>query len=215
MTLTGVDPDRLPEEKARGMTIDLGFAHAEIDGCDVWFVDVPGHERFIRNMVAGASGVDAALLIVAADDSVMPQTREHAEVLSWLGLDQCVIVLTKADLVDAEWAEQVEQEAGELLASLGIRPLATVRTSAVTGQGYDELRAVLARMARNRTRLAPNATWFRLPIDRAFNVAGSGTATCGEMTSCSTGPAGEQCGCVICNRTMSIARRRPDGCGWR
>ncbi len=179
--LTGTDPDRLPEEKARGMTIDLGFAHSRIDDCDLWFVDVPGHERFIRNMVAGASGIDLALLVVAADDSVMPQTREHAEVLSLLGLDRCVVALTKMDLVDDDWAEAVEEEVRELLDSLGIRVERFVRTSAETGRGIDELRQVLADLARRSAADADGYAWFRLPIDRAFSIAGRGTVVTGSV----------------------------------
>jgi selenocysteine-specific elongation factor len=181
--LTGVDPDRLPEEKVRGMTIDLGFGYARIDECDIWFVDVPGHERFIRNMVAGATGVDLALLVVAADDSVMPQTGEHAELLAWLGVERCIVAVTKIDLVDDAWADQVEQEARELLASVGIQPLAAVRTSAETGRGFDELRRILATHARHGGREAQRGgpRWFRLPIDRSFSVAGRGTVVTGSV----------------------------------
>jgi selenocysteine-specific elongation factor len=182
LAMTGTDPDRLPEEKARGMTIDLGFAHSRIEGCDVWFVDVPGHERFIRNMVAGATGVDVALLVVAADDSVMPQTREHAEVLSLLGVDRCVVALTKMDLVDDDWADAVEEEVRELLDSLRVEPIRFVRTSAETGRGIDELRGVLAELARSR-KDTQDATyqWFRLPIDRAFSIPGRGTVVTGSV----------------------------------
>ncbi|MEW6252748.1 MAG: selenocysteine-specific translation elongation factor, partial [Planctomycetota bacterium] len=178
--LTGTDPDRLPEEQARGMTIDLGFAHLEADGCVLSFVDVPGHERFIRNMVAGATGVDVALLVVAADDSVMPQTREHAEVLSLLEVQRCVLVLTKMDLVDTEWADAVEEESRGLLETVGIRPLACVRTSAATGSGLAELRAVLVRIAR-QAGAARLYRWFRLPIDRTFTVPGRGTVATGSV----------------------------------
>jgi selenocysteine-specific elongation factor len=182
LALTGTDPDRLPEEKARGMTIDLGFAHMPIDDCDVWFVDVPGHERFIRNMVAGATGVDMALLAVAADDSVMPQTREHAEVLSLLGVDRCVVALTKMDLVDDEWADAVEEEVLELLSSLRIEPVRFVRTSVETGRGLDELRSVLGELARQQRNVQAGVyEWFRLPIDRAFNIAGRGTVATGSV----------------------------------
>ena len=179
--LTGTDPDRLPEEQARGMTIDLGFAHAEYEGCIFSFVDVPGHERFIRNMVAGATGVDMAILVVAADDSVMPQTREHAEVLSLLGVERCLLVLTKMDLVDEEWADQVEEEARGLLTSVGITPLACVRTSATTGRGLDELRAALAKIARDTQRTRAVYRWFRVPIDRVFVIAGRGTVATGSV----------------------------------
>jgi len=179
--LTGTDPDRLPEEKARGMTIDLGFAHSRTEDCDLSFVDVPGHERFIRNMVAGATGVDVALLVVAADDSVMPQTREHAEVLSLLGVERCVLVLTKMDLVDDEWADQVEEEARALLATHGLGPLACVRTSAQTGRGLDDVRRVLVDLARDPQQARAPYRWFRMPIDRAFVVAGRGTVATGSV----------------------------------
>ena len=180
--LTGTDPDRLPEEKARGMTIDLGFAHLRIEECDIWFVDVPGHERFIRNMVAGATGVDVALLAVAADDSVMPQTREHAELLSLLGVDRCVVALTKMDLVDDAWADAVQEEVAELLAAVGLTPVRFVRTSAETGRGLEELRSVLAGLARQPARTGEGGyEWFRLPIDRAFNIAGRGTVVTGSV----------------------------------
>ena len=179
--LTGTDPDRLPEEQARGMTIDLGFAHAQWEGCEISFVDVPGHERFIRNMVAGATGVDVAVLVVAADDSVMPQTREHTEVLRLLGLDRCVLVLTKMDLVDDEWGDAVEDDARTLLAAHGIEPLACIRTSAETGRGLDELRATLVQLARASRRDRVPYRWFRLPVDRAFVVAGRGTVVTGSV----------------------------------
>lgn len=179
--LTGTDPDRLPEEKARGMTIDLGFAHCAADGAIVHFVDVPGHERFIRNMVAGATGVDLALLVVAADDSVMPQTREHAELLRLLGVTRCVVVVTKTDLVDDAWADAVQTEASELLARLGITPLACVLTSTVTGRGLDALRQVLSSEARRDADGARGPGWFRMPIDRAFVAKGRGVVVTGTV----------------------------------
>ncbi len=179
--LTGTNPDRLPEEQARGMTIDLGFAHLRVGECDIWLVDVPGHERFLRNMVAGASGIDAAMLVVAADDSVMPQTREHAEVLALLGVTRVAVVLTKIDLVDADWADAVELETRELLAGVGIEPAACVRTSALSGAGLDELRGVLAKLAIESRRERAQPAWFRLPIDRAFVIAGRGTVVTGSV----------------------------------
>src|ERR671921_1302990 len=114
--LTGIDPDRLKEEKARGITIDLGFAHADIEGCDVAFVDVPGHERFVKNMLAGVGGIDAVLLVIAADESVMPQTREHFAICRLLQIPAGVIALTKADLVDAETLDLAADEVRELVA---------------------------------------------------------------------------------------------------
>jgi selenocysteine-specific elongation factor len=179
--LTGTDPDRLPEERQRGMTIELGFAHTTIDGHEISFVDVPGHERFIRNMVAGATGIDLALLVVAADDSVMPQTREHAEVLQLLGVNQCVVALTKMDLVDDEWGDAVEEEVRDLLAALEITPLACVRTSAETGRGLDALRTALAAALQQPRPAALPYHWFRLPIDRAFVIAGRGTVVTGSV----------------------------------
>lgn len=180
--LTGTDPDRLPEEQARGMTIDLGFAHVRIEDADVWFVDVPGHERFLRNMVAGATGIDLPLLVVAADDSAMPQTREHVEVLSLLGFTQCLLVLTKMDLVDEDWADAVEQDVRALLDENGLVPLEVLRTSAETGRGLAELRAALARIARVRpTAVTSDSRWFRMPIDRAFMAPGRGTVVTGSV----------------------------------
>src|SRR5438270_5624090 len=135
--LTGTDPDRLKEEKARGITIDLGFAHAEIGGLTMAFVDVPGHERFVKNMLAGAGGIDLVLLVIAADESVMPQTREHFAICRLLGVRAGIIVLTKTDLVDAETVELARLEARALVAgsSLGAAPIVAV--SARTGQGVD------------------------------------------------------------------------------
>lgn len=179
--LTGTDPDRLPEEKARGMTIELGFAHTSHADVDLSFVDVPGHERFIRTMVAGATGIDVALLVVAADDSVMPQTREHAEVLALLGVDSCVLVLTKLDLVDEEWAAQVEGEVRDLLSEVGLTVAGAVWTSSENGRGIAELRDLLVELAaRPRTTEAPYR-WFRLPIDRSFTIAGRGTVATGSV----------------------------------
>ncbi|MBK8913783.1 MAG: selenocysteine-specific translation elongation factor [Phycisphaerales bacterium] len=181
--LTGTDPDRLPEEQARGMTIDLGFAHLSADGADLYFVDVPGHERFIRNMVAGATGIDVAMMVVAADDGVMPQTREHAELLGLLGLRRCVLVISKCDVADEGWRAEVEAEAREALRAVGIEPVAAVQTSAQRGDGIDALRAVLVRLTHEPTPgAAPSGgapRWFRMPIDRAFLVAGRGVVVTG------------------------------------
>ena len=177
--LTGVDPDRLPEEQARGMTIDLGFAHLRAGACDIWLVDVPGHERFIRNMVAGATGIDVALLAVAADDSVMPQTREHVEVLSLLGVRRCVVALTKCDLTDDAWIDEVEREVAGLLAEAGLAAEAVVRTSVVSGRGIEALKQALVDAAWPAAERAPG--WFLMPIDRAFGIAGRGTVVTGSV----------------------------------
>src|SRR3954464_752141 len=131
--LTGVDTDRLPAEKQRGITIDLGFAALDLDGRHLALVDVPGHERFIRNMLAGATGLDVALLVVAADDSVMPQNREHLEILRLLGLPAGVVALTKCDLADPDWLVLVEEEVRGLIAGTFLAGAEIVRTSAATG----------------------------------------------------------------------------------
>ncbi len=152
--LTGVDTDRLPAEKQRGITIDLGFASLELGECHVALVDVPGHERFIRNMLAGASGLDLAMLVVAADDSVMPQTREHMQILTLLGLSAGVVALTKCDLVDPSWLDLVEEDIRSLVRGTFLEGAPIVRTSAVTGAGLDELKAALESACRGRS--APN-----------------------------------------------------------
>src|SRR3954465_15148348 len=137
--LTGVDTDRLPAEKLRGITIDLGFAALDLGDRQAAVVDVPGHERFIRNMLAGATGLDLALLVVAADDSVMPQTREHLEILRLLGLPAGVVALTKCDLADPDWLDLVEEEVRGLTSGTFLAGAEVVRTSAATGAGLDAL----------------------------------------------------------------------------
>ena len=141
--LTGIDPDRLKEEKARGITIDLGFAHWHDGDRTVAFVDVPGHERFVRNMLAGAGGIDAVMLVVAADESVMPQTREHLAICRMLGVRQGLVVLTKADLVDEDTLAVVRLDVAELVAGSFLQDAPVVAVSAKTGAGLDDLRAVL------------------------------------------------------------------------
>src|SRR3954451_7094808 len=137
--LTGIDPDRLPEEKEREMTIDLGFAWLELPGGQhVSIVDVPGHERFIKNMLAGVGGIDLALLVIAADEGVMPQTREHLAILDLLGVERGVVALTKSDLVDKDWLDLVEAEVEDLIGTTTLRGAPIVRCSAVTGDGLDE-----------------------------------------------------------------------------
>ena len=183
--LTGVDTDRLPEEKRRGITIDLGFADLIVGPYRLGIVDVPGHERFVRNMLAGATGMDLAMLVVAADDSIKPQTREHLEILRLLDLKAGVIALTKCDLAAGDWIELVEQEIRELVAGTFLADAPLVRTSTTTGQGIDELRARLeeaAERAALHSQSLNNAP-LRIPIDRTFTIAGHGTVVTGSVVS--------------------------------
>src|SRR5262245_55986146 len=179
--LTGIDPDRLREEKERGMTIDLGFAWLTLPGGrEISIVDVPGHERFIKNMLAGVGGIDAALLVVAADEGVMPQTREHLAILDLLGIDRGLVALTKVDLVDEEWLALVEEEIGAALAGTTLEGAAVLPVSALRGDGLDALRealdALLADTAPRRDLGRP-----RLPVDRVFTLGGFGTVVTGTL----------------------------------
>jgi selenocysteine-specific elongation factor len=180
--LTGIDCDRLPEEKARGITIDIGFAILELGDFRLGIVDVPGHERFIKNMLAGATGVDLAVLVVAADDSVMPQTREHLEILRLLGLRHGVIALTKCDLVDETTREVVELEIRELVQGTFLENAPILRTSAHTGEGIAELKAAITDTC-HKVEARSGAECFRLAIDRSFIVQGHGTVVTGSVTS--------------------------------
>ena len=180
-TLTGIDTDRLPEEKARGISIDLGFAHASMEGATVSFVDVPGHERFIRNMLAGVFAIDAALLVVAADDGVMPQTLEHVHILDLLGIEHGIAVLTKADRVPPERVDAVRDEVSALLSTTRLAAYSILPVSAVSGLGLQELRRLLAKLSSDMRRRAAEGQNFRLAIDRAFTVAGSGTVVTGTV----------------------------------
>ena len=184
--LTGVDTDRLPEEKRRGITIELGFAELDLGPYRLGIVDVPGHERFVRQMLAGATSMDLALLVVAADDSVKPQTREHLEVLRLLDLPAGVIALTKCDLCDPEWIELVQEEVRELVAGSFLAQAPMIRTSAPTGAGLDELRAALHAAAETAAaqRGAMRADGpFLMAIDRTFTIAGHGTVVTGSVSS--------------------------------
>ena len=180
--LTGIDPDRLQEEKARGITIDLGFAPYRHGDTQLAFVDVPGHERFVRNMLAGASGIDCVLLVIAADESVMPQTREHFDICRLLGVGGGVVALTKADLVDEEMLELVRLETRELIAGSFLDGAPLVPVSARTGAGLDELRGELAALADGVVGRGDGGI-PRLPIDRAFTVRGFGTVVTGTQAS--------------------------------
>jgi selenocysteine-specific elongation factor len=181
--LTGVDTDRLPEERRRGITIELGFAPLILEGVGtVGVVDVPGHEAFVRTMVAGATGVDMVLVVIAADEGVMPQTREHLAILEFLGVRHGVVALSKRDLVDDEWLELVREDVRGLLAETALAAVPIVAVSAATGEGLEELRAALARVAAAIPGRSADDV-FRLQVDRAFTVAGTGTVVTGTVWS--------------------------------
>jgi selenocysteine-specific elongation factor len=180
--LTGVDTDRLPEEKARGITIDLGFAHANWNGVDVSFIDVPGHERFVRNMLAGIGGIDLLMLIIAADESVMPQTREHFDICRLLNIPSGIIVITKSDLVDQPTIDLVRAEVSDLVNGSFLEYASIYAVSAVSGEGIEELRSgILEHLQSTKSR---NTTGiFRLPVDRIFTLKGHGTVVTGTLIS--------------------------------
>jgi selenocysteine-specific elongation factor len=181
-TLTGVDTDRLPEEKARGISIDLGFAYLPLaDGQLIGFVDVPGHERFIRNMLAGVSGIDYALLIVAADDGVMPQTIEHLQILNLLHIRRGAAIITKIDRVDTARVDAVREQVRALLAPTHLAAATIHPVSAVSGAGVAELKTLLLREAAAQSRRSAEGQHLRYAIDRAFSVAGSGTVVTGTV----------------------------------
>ncbi len=189
--LTGIDTDRLEEEKRRGISIELGFAHLDLgDGLRVGFVDVPGHERFVRTMLAGATGIDIVLLVVAADEAIKPQTREHFDICRLLGVELGIVVLTKADLVEAEWLELVQMEVEEFVAGSFLEGAPVVPVSSKTGLGMDALQTEIRKMAK---RLRPRETGraFRLPIDRAFAMKGFGTVVTGTLTAGTMAVEGE------------------------
>jgi selenocysteine-specific elongation factor len=181
--LTGVDPDRLPEEKRRGISIDLGFAYKPMaDGTVIGFVDVPGHEHFIHNMLAGAAGIDFVLLTVAADDGIMPQTIEHLAIVDLLGLTRGVVALTKSDLVPATRRAEVSAAIGKLLADTNLAGAEIIETSTVTGQGVDTLLARLTDAAKE-TKESDTRSRFRLAVDRCFTLRGVGTVVTGTVLS--------------------------------
>ncbi|MDY3129900.1 MAG: selenocysteine-specific translation elongation factor [Berryella intestinalis] len=181
--LTGTDPDRLAEEKERGITIELGFAQLQLpDGTSMGVVDVPGHERFVRQMISGSTGIDIALLCIAADDGIMPQTREHIAVLELLAVPACVIALTKSDRVDEEWIEMVSSDIRAYLTDTPFAEAPIVPTSARTGQGLDQLKSVLATEAGKGSAIHENP-YARMPVDRVFTVKGAGTVVTGTLWS--------------------------------
>src|ERR1700723_716101 len=180
--LTGTNPDRLEEEKRRGITLDLGFAFLELEGVRLGLVDVPGHERFVRNMLAGAGGIDLVLWVIAADEGIKPQTREHFEICSLLGIPRGIIAITKSDLVDADTLGMVRLEIEEFVRGSFLKNAPIVPVSSRSGAGLDELKVVLRHAAREAA--ARDATQnFRLPIDRSFAMKGFGTVVTGTLIS--------------------------------
>jgi selenocysteine-specific elongation factor len=181
--LTGIDTDRLKEEKERGITIELGFAHLKLpSGLTIGIVDVPGHEKFIKNMVAGATGIDLVALIIAADEGVMPQTREHLEICSLLNIKQGLVIVTKTDLVDKEWLSLVRDDVSSFLRRTFLHDAPIVEVSSETGEGIEELIETLDELTREVPERDPG-NFFRLPIDRAFTMRGFGTVVTGTTIS--------------------------------
>jgi selenocysteine-specific elongation factor len=201
--LTGIDPDRLAEEKRRGMTIDLGFAHMTLpSGREIGLVDVPGHARFMRNMLAGAHGLDAVLLVVAADEGVMPQTREHLEIIDLLHVRRGLIVLTKADLVDGDWIELVKEEVGKVIKGTSLESAPVVAVSAATGEGITGLVSALDALLQNANP-RPDLGRPRLPIDRVFTMSGFGTVVTGTLVDGSLS-AGQELEVVPSGRLVRV-----------
>jgi selenocysteine-specific elongation factor len=180
--LTGVDTDRLAEEKRRGLTIDLGFAYADFAGQRIGFVDVPGHHRFVHNMVAGVAAHQTALVVVAADDGVMPQTREHLTILELIGVRRAIVAVTKSDRVDDDRLTRALTEAHALLGESSIECVAMIATSTSTGRGLEELRQCIANLAAEPVMSSLDQE-FRLAVDRAFNVRGAGLVVTGTVHS--------------------------------
>jgi selenocysteine-specific elongation factor len=180
--LTGIDPDRLKEEQLRGITIDLGFAHLDLGDVQVGFVDVPGHEKFVKNMLAGVGGIDFVLLVVAADESIMPQTREHFDICRLLGVRSGIVVINKADLVDADMIELVRDEVAETTLGSFLENAEVVTVSSKTGEGTDKLKKAIHDLAL-AIQPRPSNRLLRLPIDRSFSIRGFGTVATGTLTS--------------------------------
>jgi selenocysteine-specific elongation factor len=216
--LTGIDTDRLKEEKERGISIDLGFAHLDLpDGTSAGVVDVPGHERFIKNMLAGAHGIDLVLFTVAADDGVMPQTEEHLDIVHLLGVKMAIFVITKADLVPAARIADVEEEIEIMTLGTTLENSPTLAVSSVTGQGMEELKQLIATTLKSATHAVPSG-YFRLPVDRAFVLQGhgvvvTGTALSGEIK------VGEQVRCLPGDnlfrvRSLQVHGQSVERAGW-
>lgn len=182
--LTGTDTDRLAEEKKRGITIELGFTYFDFpNGSRVGIVDVPGHEKFINNMTAGVVGMDMVLLVIAADEGIMPQTREHMDILHLLGVEKCLVVLTKIDMVEPDWLEMLEEEIKEELAETFLAQAPIIKVSSTTGVGLQELVLQIEQMLEHEVKERELHTIARLPIDRVFTIEGFGTVVTGTLVS--------------------------------
>ena len=180
--LSGIDTDRLKEEKKRGITIELGFANLiDTDGVHIGIIDVPGHEKFVKNMLAGIGGIDLVLLVIALDEGVMPQTVEHFEILKMLQIRQGIVVLTKSDTVDSDWADMVEEDVRELIKGSFLEQAELIRVSSYTGEKIDVLRQKIVTMAKQAGKRREEKELFRLPIDRVFTMEGFGTVVTGTL----------------------------------
>jgi selenocysteine-specific elongation factor len=216
--LTGQDTDRLKEEKERGISIDLGFAHLTLpDGTEFGVVDVPGHERFIKNMLAGAHGIDLVLFTVAADDGVMPQTEEHLDIVHLLGVKMAIFVITKADLVPAARIAEVEEEIDILTLGTTLENSPKIAVSSVTGRGIDELKTRIGTVLKSGPKAVPSG-YFRLPVDRAFVLQGHGVVVTGTALSGAV-RAGEQVRCLPGDhlfrvRSLQVHGHSVDSAGW-
>src|SRR4030081_3452737 len=189
--LTQIDPDRLEEEKGPVMTIDLGFAYMTLpSGRRVGIIDVPGHQRFLKNMLAGVHGMDAVLLVIAADEGPRPQTREHLAIIDLLGIEHGLVVLTKSDLVDAAWLALVREEVAGLLVGTSLQRAPIVAASSSTGAGLSELKAALDRELAS-TVARPDVGRPRLPVDRSFAMSGFGTVVTGTLVGGALHQGGE------------------------
>ncbi|MBP1594832.1 MAG: selenocysteine-specific translation elongation factor SelB [Acidobacteria bacterium] len=180
--LTGIDPDRLKEEQLRGITIDLGFGHLELEGVQVGFVDVPGHEKFVKNMLAGVGGIDCVLLVIAADESIMPQTREHFDICRLLGIQWGIVAITKIDLVEPELVDLVREELAEAVRGSFLDTAEVIPVSSRTGEGLEKLKEAIRRVSLSLPG-RPTDRLLRMPIDRAFTMRGFGTVVTGTMSS--------------------------------
>ncbi|MEA1880812.1 MAG: selenocysteine-specific translation elongation factor, partial [Candidatus Marinimicrobia bacterium] len=207
--LTGTDTDRLAEEKARGMTIDLGFAYLDQS---ITIIDVPGHEKFIRNMVAGVSTIHIALLVIAADDGIMPQTKEHLHILKLLGVNNGIIALTKTDLIkDTDWIDLVELEIRDLVSDSFLMDAPIVRTSTETGEGIDELKKEILDQSK-LIEMGLDRGFFHLPVDRVFSKTGFGSVVTGTVLSGKT-KTGQELEIIPGNQKAKVRGMQTHGTG--